>query len=315
MIKKASLYLICVIVILYTVRELLYIGIRKNQNGVYEKYKTVFLKENSYNVLFLGSSRTEMHFNTRIFDSITGMNSYNIGVTGATPRIAYSVLKAYCSKSKNPEYLIFDLDYHFLKYGIDTIRNFPRYFPFLQNDVLLQSFSSIDSRFNMFKYNAIYSLPFSNVRMLAASLHGWLGSVTKEDSSYYKGFTLVNYRDTIKQENVKPFYAFIHPMERLYIDSIIQYANTNSIKLLLLTSPMYCEVSTRVINKQQIISQLKNIARINHLRYSDFSLRPYSKRKGYFSDFYHMNGQGASLFTGEFALFFQQYSDKNSVNQ
>lgn len=298
---------------LFAVRELLYSGIRKNKSGVFEKYNTMFMKDANHNVLFLGSSRTEMHFNTQLFDSITGLNSYNIGVTGATPRIAYAVLKAYCSKHPMPKYLVFDLDYHFLKYGVDTIRNFPRYFPYLSNSVLLNGFNAIDSRFIMFKNNPVYALPFSNMRLLAASLHGWLGIEGREDTLYHKGFSKIVFRDTIKSTELSPFYAFIHPTERMYIDSIIHFTKANRIEMMLLSSPMYVNVNGSIINKPQIVRQLTNIATVNNLSYFDLSLRPYSSRKGYFADFYHMNAKGAALFTREFAPIFQQYFNKKTV--
>ena len=313
MIKKAVIYLVITILSLYAVREWLYSGLRNNKTGVFEKYNTIFTKKNSFDVLFMGSSRTEMHFNTKIFDSITGFESYNIGVTGATPRIAYGVLKAYCSKSQPPKYLIFDLDYHFLKYGIDTIKNFPRYFPFLDNEILLQQFKAIDNRFVNFKYNPFYSLPYSNVRSLAASLHGWLGIESREDSSYYKGFSKVVFRDTMKTVEVSPFYCYIHPVERNYIDSIILFSKEKSMKLVLISSPMHSAIKGAIINRSSIIAQLQRIAQINHLTYHDFSSRPYSSRLGFFTDFYHMNGHGAGVFTEEFSHYFQQYINKKTV--
>lgn len=274
----------------------------------------MFLKKNDYNVLFLGSSRVEKHFNTKIFDSITRLNSFNLGVTGATPRIAYGVLKAYCSKSKLPEYLIYDFDYHFLKYGIDTIKHFPRYFPFLDNTVLFQQFNQIDNRFCQFKNNPFYSLPFSNVRMLAASLHGWSGIEGAFDTTYYKGFTDLCFTDTLKKKMNKPFYGFIHPVERQYIDSIINFAAINNIKLLLVTSPMYAAVNSEMLNKKQVLEQLANIAQLNGLKYLDLSNQWFTDRMRYFTDYYHMTGEGADIFTCNFAQNFQQYFDKKPVN-
>lgn len=305
--------MVIILVLLFAVREILYTGIRKNESGVFEKYNTIFLKENNYEVLFLGSSRTETHFDTRIFDSVTGFNSFNLGVTGATPRISYGVLRAYCKNSRIPKYLIFDCDYHFLRYGIDTIRHFPRYFPFLNNDELYTQFKSIDSRFLQFKYNPVYSLPFANIRLMAASLHGWMHLPGKYDTTYYKGFTKVVFTDTLKQELNRPFYGFIHPVERAYLDSIIQYAKFNKIQLLLVTSPMYKSVSTEMRNKNQLVKQLNNIAETNRLIYIDLSQPAFNGQKKYFTDYYHMTADGAKLFTIDFSVNFQQYFDKKTV--
>lgn len=313
MIKRTVIYLFVFVIIIYAVREIVYSGVRKNKAGLYEKLNTMFLKKNAYDVVFLGSSRAETHFDPKIFDSITGAFSYNIGVTGGTPRISYGVLKAYCSKSKSPKHVVFDLDFHFLKKGVDTIRYFSRYFPYLDNEVLLKEFNGIDDRFISFKYNPLYSLPYSNIRMLAASLHGWLNRPGKYDSIYYKGYVNDVFQNPQKIEQ-KPFYGFIHPRERQYIDSIILFCKQAKIDLVLMTSPMYKGGEVAMLNKQSVVSQLKNIAIINKLEYWDMSKSAYSNRSDYFRDTYHMNGKGARLFTLGFAYNFLQYFDKKPVN-
>lgn len=267
----------------------------------------MFLKQNAYDVVFLGSSRAETHFNPRIFDSITGTFSYNLGVTGATPRIAFAVLKAYCHTSKMPKHIVFDVDFHFLKYGIDTIRHFPRYFPFLSNPALLSEFNSIDARFNSFRYNPIHSLPFSNIRMLAASLHGWFGKVGKYDTTYYKGYAGVIFNEFPLVKTNKPFYGFIHPRERAYIDSIIGFSRRNHINLILVSSPMYKGAEVEMLNKTAVVNQIKYIARINGIEYWDMSKSAYSTNEAYFTDNFHMTAAGARLFSLGYAFNFKQF--------
>jgi hypothetical protein len=314
LIRKVLVYVSLVVLALNGVRDLIYMGVLKNKNGVFEKYNTMFLKENNYNVLFLGSSRAEMHFDPNIFDSLTGKNSYNLGVTGATPRIAYKVLKAYCSKSKMPEYLVFDTDPHFLKYGVDTIRHFPRYFPFLDNDVLLKEFAQIDDRFLQFKYNPFYSLPYSNIGMISVALHGWLGIPGKYDTCYYKGFAGTVLDQELEEYPDKKFYSYFHLKERAYLDSIIYFSKAHNIRLILTTSPMYSGSRAEFCNKTQILSQFRNIAIINSLEYHDFSDFSLSNDPKTFVDYYHMNASGAKVFTGQFSAFFSQYFDKKVVN-
>jgi len=313
-IKKLILYLAVFIISLYAVREFIYTGTRKNSSGVFEKYNTIFLKKNLYDVLFLGSSRAETHFDPSVFDSLTGFNSYNLGVTGGTPRIAYSVLRAYCSASALPKYIIFDVDLHFLKYGVDTIRNFPNYFPFLNNDELLRRFSSIDKRFASFHYNPVHSLPYSGIGLLGASLHGWLGKTGKYDSLYYKGFMKNVFNKPMQVREVTKSYSYINPLERRYMDSIIIFSRKNGIELFLVTSPIYKGGSEHLANKEQVISQMKNIALINHLNYADFTETDFSHLAELFADPYHLTGKGAALFNRRFPLLFKQYSAQKNVN-
>lgn len=314
MIKRLILYTVIFIGGLYLLRELLYVGIRKNKSGIFEKYNSIFLKGNNHDVLFIGSSRVETHFDPHIFDSITGSNSFNIGITGGTPQLAFAVLKAYCSKSKMPAHLIFDVDFHFLKYGIDTVHHFPRYFPFLGNDVLFEEFQKIDKRFLSFKLNPMHSLPYSNLRILGASLHGWLGIPGKYDTLFYKGFQKTVFHDSLPTIPEKKYHSWINPVERQYMDSIILFARKNNIDLLLCTSPMYAGGTVELLNRDQIKKQIGDIALLNHLVYKDFSQMYFSDRRSCFSDYYHMTYTGSRLFSLEFSEWFLQYSREKSVN-
>ena len=124
MIKKIVIYFLLTTLFLYGLRKLHYRGLLKQTAGYYEKYNTAFINKNNFNVIFLGSSRAEMHYNTYIFDSLTKQNSFNLSLAGATPQVAFAALKAYLLNSKAPEYLFYEIDYHFLKYESNEIKNF-----------------------------------------------------------------------------------------------------------------------------------------------------------------------------------------------
>jgi len=183
LIKKIITYLTACICILFVYRSFLYFVIRKNKQGIFSKYNDVFLKEgNTYDVLFLGSSRAEMHFEPQIFDSITKLNSYNLGISGASVKLNFIVLKTYCHQHQKPKHIILNLDYFSLKSDSDMLNDFPRYFPYLNNDYLRAELNAVDDRFTSFYYNPFHSLPYTQIDFLSASLHGWLNISGKYDT-------------------------------------------------------------------------------------------------------------------------------------
>ena len=149
--KRAIAYLSISIFIAYLTREVLYKGVRNNKNGEYHKLTAIFQKHNLYNAIFIGSSRAESHFNPQIIDSITHLNSFNIGIAGATMPIILGCLEAYLQNSKSPKYVIMNIDFQSFDRNKDTIYNFPRYFPYLDNDKLYNSLNKLDARFLFFK--------------------------------------------------------------------------------------------------------------------------------------------------------------------
>lgn len=283
-------------------------GLRMNKKGVFDKYNTLFLKKNTYTALILGSSRAEMHTNVILLDSLTGLNTFNAGVSGASTRVAFAVLKAYTVKSKMPKTVFLECDFHINHLLTDTIFNFPRYFPYLSNTVLYDEFKAIDPRFSQFKYNPFYCLPFLGIPYINPSLNGWFHKEGKYDASYKNGFFKNTEIDHYDHFNTKQYFGFINKETRHYLDSIIVFCRKKNVQLVFTMSPAYVKAQHEVLNKRQIIEQYKNIAFINHLplfNYSDDSTLIYNK--SYFEDNYHMLYSGALIYTQKIA------SDFNNI--
>ena len=266
-----------------------------------------------YDALFLGSSRVEMHYNTYLFDSLTKQNSFNLSLAGATPQVAFAALKTYLQSSKAPGYLLYELDYHFLKYISNEVKEFNNYFPFLSNKTLLTEFNNIDKRMTQFYYNPYYSWPYTGFKNMSTSLHGWLNIPNKTDSLYYKGYLKEVLRPVLNYIPVKKYYTFFNITDRNYLDSIITICKKNNIKIILLSSPIFAGGKVDLLNKTQIISQLNNIATINKIKYYDLSSLPFSKERNCFMDHYHLNYTGATKYTLFLSRFFNNKINTNSL--
>lgn len=284
---------------------MLYTGIKKNKQGVFNKYNELFLKEgNTYDVLFLGSSRAEMHFNPKVFDENAGLNSYNMGMSGASPKISLALLKTYCHQHQKPKYIIFNIDYFSLQNDTDRLNDFPRYFPYLKNSYLRHELNQMDNRFNSFYYNPLHSLPYTQIDYLSNSLHGWLNISGKYDTLMYKGYQTSELKRLNTEDEPRPIYSFISMKNRDYIDSIILFTKTNNIKLTLITSPVLGGGKKNVINKSALTNQLKNIAYTNHINYFDYTDSLNYQNPELFADYFHLNRQGAIKLSKSISLVF-----------
>ncbi|MBC7695930.1 MAG: hypothetical protein H7141_10855 [Burkholderiales bacterium] len=280
-------------------------GIRKNQSGIYNKYNELFLKQgNTYDVLFLGSSRAEMHYNPKVFDSITGLSSYNLGISGASPKISLALLKTYCTQHQKPKFIIFNIDYFSLQNDTDRINDFPRYFPYLNNKNLRMELQKMDNRFNSFYYNPLHSLPYTQVEYLSASLHGWFDIPGKYDTLMYKGFQTSITSKFNNSDSLQPKYSFISNKNRKYIDSLILFTKENNIRLTFVTSPVYGGGEKNVLNKTALVTQLKNIASIHHISYLDYTDSLDYRNPMFYADFLHLNHEGAGVFSKSISLAF-----------
>lgn len=302
MIKKIIIYTIAVIALAYALQWFVLEGLRRNKEGIYEKYNTIFFKQNSYSTIMMGSSRMFMHLDNNLFDSLTQSNSYNIGLPGATMRLSYACLRAYCVKSKIPQQVFLELDYQISHITTDTIYNFSTYFPFLQNEVLYQQFKTIDKRFVQFKYNPFYELPFLGINSLSASLNGWTKRSGYYDHYFKKGFfkneLYDDYNHVLRINKDKT----MSEETKSYLDSTVVFCKKHQIKLFFTMSPAYKDAINGLKHKETIIKQFEDLAKkegITVFNYSKDSL--ISNNKSYFEDSFHMLYPGARIYTQKIA--------------
>jgi hypothetical protein len=298
LIRKISIYTFIFVISIYSFEWFILSGLRKSPKGMYEKLNTTFLKQNSFDVIFLGSSRMFMHLDNRLYDSVFNTNSYNIGLAGATTRISYITLKSYLVNSQKPKTLYFELDYHISHLETDSIFNFSTYIPFLQNKTLYSEFNKIDSRFFHFKYNPIYSLPHIGTGGFGASLNTWFGRTGMYDQFFEKGFFENKIKDNFGMAGHVNKNAKIGSETKMYLDSMIRFCQNNQIELIFTISPAYKNVSIDIPQHQKVITSLKKIAAKNTIRTYDFSSDlELISTESYFEDNYHMYYEGARKYT------------------
>jgi hypothetical protein len=281
---------------LYGFRALHYKGLLKTR-GYYAKYKAAFLQKNDYDLVFLGSSRIEMHYDTRAADSCSGKNSFNLGLPGATVHEAYVAFKAYLLNNKPPKDLVYEIDFHAMMEKTTGFMEFNNFFPFLKNPVLLEELNRIDPRMKWFYRLPYLSLPYTGFKNLSTSVHGWLDLPLETDAYYYKGFFMDTIRPHLDYEKTVPKWSYINVSERDYLDSLVLLCKKNETKITFMTSPLFAGGYLDVANSQQITGQIRNIAQIHGIDYYNFSSLPFCNRRDLFLNHAHMNYKGTQLFT------------------
>jgi len=307
--RKIALYILAVICVAYIAREFIYYGLRKNKSGEFEKLTTIFIRQNNYDGLIIGSSRAESHFVPRVMDSLMHTSCYNAGLAGASPQLSLAALRAYISHSKTPSFVVFNIDLNLLDIETDTVRSFPKYFPFLGNDAFYQDVKRIDPRFRYFKWLPFYSLPYMNDYYLSNAMHGWMGIETEHDHLYEKGFIpeLVHVDSDLDQLNYQPQSIVISDKFKKCFTSLVKECSVNDVKLILVITPLYVKESASIADKAELISDIRAMATFNNLPLFDYTTDDICNHKEYFSNPRHLNKKGAILFTTEFAGQLSQY--------
>lgn len=295
--KRVITYLLLFIISLYAIRSFHYANLLSVNEGYYDKYKTVFLESNKYDLLFLGSSRAQMHYNTAMIDSNWKCNSFNLSYNGANIHQAFILLKCYLAKSMPPKVIFYEMDYHVFKTHEEEWMDFQNLFPFLKDEKTLDFLGSCDRRYSYAYYLPFYSLPQTGIKNFSTGMHYFFKRKLDNDHLYYKGY----YRNCVQPNlNYKPTnirYQWINKTDRDYLDSLIYLCKDKHIKLNLISSPIFGGGKLDVMNHVQLINQLKNIAFFNGLRYINYSSLPFCNQRDLFIDHHHLNANGSDLFT------------------
>ena len=306
--KKIVFYVLLVIILAYAWRELTYIGIRKNEIGEYDKLNTIFLKKNNFSTLVIGSSRAETHIVPSIIDSITGQNTFNMGMEGEFMPLVFGILKAYLVHSDAPKNIIINIDYHPYT-GKVVVNRFPRFYSYLGNDALYKSLCKAEPRYLWFKWNPFYSMSFFNDQYLYASVRGYAGIKSRFDKSFDKGYVAgtPEFQQIFDTIHYVPFHSL--PEKDIFenFDSIINICKKKKINLIPVVTPMYCKGTAAVINKKELINEFAEMIKRNNLSFLDYSTDSMCYDTAWFSDPYHLNKKGSEFFSWKFAKDLQQY--------
>jgi hypothetical protein len=309
--RRALIYLVIAIGLLYLIRELEYMGVRKAENGEFAKLRTTFLEENNFDLIVIGSSRAECQFYTPIIDSATGLNCYNIGMTGATMPFIASTLEAYLVHSKAPKYVVLNLDLHSLGDNNDTVYRFPRYFAFLSNEKLYEGLQARDGRFVFFRWLPFYSMPYFNNRYVSNSVHGWLNTPTQFDDDYEKGFSPSipdpTWGDLDTAIMVSPA---IPSAVWDGVKKIKRLCTENNCELIFVISPLYRRQQAVVKSYDRSYNELLEYAAQNQIAWIHPDDKMLSYNKQYYNDPAHLTKEGAKIFTRSFSADLVQYLDK-----
>lgn len=295
--KRVITYLILFTLLLYGIRAFHYNNLLSVNEGYYDKYKTAFLKSNKYDLLILGSSRAQMHYNTATIDSLWNCNSFNLSYNGANIQQAFILLKCYLAKSIPPKVLFYEMDYHVFKTHEEGWMDFQNLFPFLEDDCTFHFLRSSDKRFIYARYFPFYSLPHTGIKNFSTGINYFLGKNLYHDHLYYKGYFKNSVQPSLNYKPTKRMYQWINKTDRDYLDSLIFICKDNDIQLNLISSPIFGGGKLDVINHTQLMKQINNVTSLNGLKFINYSSLSFCNQRNLFIDHHHLNARGSDLFT------------------
>ena len=263
------------------------------------KNEFLFLKDTTtYDVLLLGSSRMKNNVNPMVLDSVTGLNTFNAGSSGANAVEVYTILESYLLKHKPPQTVVLALDLFSLE-SQNALQYYPTYITCNTSPPIETALKTEGVHTSLYKI-----VPFLKIVELNDYYKGVVYKAAKGETDiaggdfYYKGF-VSNTEQVILDEHPGPRLKFgITEKGLIAVNDIIHKCEMNNITLVFCYAPEYKQLNIRSsLNGVELLALYDSIATVNnipflHDEYLDINYMP-----ELFANNGHLNRDGADVYS------------------
>ena len=284
--------------IAYTLQYVIDDGLKKsNFSATYYDWHQLYQSKINADVIIQGSSRARTQISPKAFEDHFKLSTFNLGMDGTSFPLENYRFKEYLKYNNKPKYIIQVIDAQifapvlkfdnkqFIPYlNAEALKHFgdsatlktldiylPLYkyihFPGAVDAGLTHFFSTESEKTNNYKGYQSFDKPYASAEL------------AKVLRKYPKGFTT--------SINKQVWADFIH---------FIQYCKQNSIRLILVYTPVYKDYQRLILNSKQITSQFATTASRYGIEYLDYSQDSIGADSSLFFDYYHLNKKGVTLF-------------------
>lgn len=271
--------------------------LKNTEKGDWGRNNYIF-NEVNHDIVILGSSRAIHHYDPKIFADTLGMSCYNCGEDGMGILLMYARYRAIEAR-KTPKVVIYEIlpEYDLLK-ETDNLKYLKFLRPYTNNPV-------IDSLVNRLSKTEKYKLlsggyRFNSVFVDILAQRYSNASETAKDYTYMPsdqklGYISQDRLNDLSQANSVHDFAYDDVKLDFLEDLMVRCTKSNT-KLFVTASPKFYSTSDSEFLSIKKLCVKYGVPFINH--YCD---KDYSMNSNLFADIYHLNKNGADIFSSQLA--------------
>lgn len=249
------------------------------------------IRECNADILIMGSSRANHHYNPQIISDSLGLSCYNLGIDGSGAILMDGFYRLITQRYV-PKFIIYELTPSFDLYKYAGDANNTRYLtqlkPYYRERCLKQLFDDVDGRERIKLFSGLYRYNTTCLNLFRS----FIGSSTTEGNGYLplKG-EMKDYKPSeVAEDNT------IDTLKVNYFRQFIRDCKESGTKLLFVMSPRFG--ATTSIEYQPLF----DICKQEGCEVLDYYCNPlFVETNKYFKDSFHMNCDGADAFTASVA--------------
>lgn len=254
-------------------------------------------------ILIHGPSRAVYHANSNIIEDSTNLKTYNLALNASAINEQLLIFQLYLNHNKVPKIIALEVHRGYLREAANLFLHSSNYVPFLDEDNILRQIKEQDNfLYQLNHFSGLKYFYYSN-NLLSEIMKGGLQFMRgSKEVSFNKGFQAKNkeWISGLPPYKHRPA-RFDHSKKLLQgYKEFIQLAQKKGIEVILFTAPFYKEP----FYEDTIIHDLAEEYKVPYWQYNHM---PLNQDTAFFYDATHLNNQGATLFSMEFANDIKDY--------
>ena len=230
-------------------------GLRRTDCYRYQVFNDIFKDNLNYDMLFMGNSRSFMHFNPRIIDSICHVNSYNLGLGGYAIKTQISEYHCYKAHNGTPKTIVQQVDFMTLNMEEDIRHQHDseRFFPTVYDKTMRGELKQLGYGFwelycPLYRYNGYQ-------KVIKDGLLEYLGIKHYVEKPAYKGYRpkkgLWNGKNVASMDSIN---SLMNKKAIALFERYLDECKNDGVYVLLVNSPVYSQTTKKV----------KDLDKLNH---------------------------------------------------
>lgn len=261
-----------------------------------QEWNDIYQSKVDADIIMLGNSRAWVHLNPRVFDSVTGLRSYNLGIDAYALDFQLARFWSCVANNRKPTFVIQNIDPFTLRKSHTVDYEKEQFLPYLdktevRHQLISNGLGWEDRFLPMFKYRGRRKIVFREFNDMYL--------VPEPEARKFRGFKGQHIHwsqdfSNFKKDNTEIDLSYQADMIR-ELESMIGYCAKNNITVILAYLPMYDESLPMVKEKYRLDSLMNSFQEKYPQKcyYMDYSTTGFSGDTTYFYNATHLNYIGA----------------------
>lgn len=248
-------------------------------------------------IMILGDSRAQHHYDTRILSDSVHLSCYNAGIDGSSIFLPYSIIKI-ALKRYTPKIIIIEFGPSSLNYIAQDYEKLSILLPYYKICPELKSLVLKKSPWERIKLiSSIY--PFNSLILNILRFNTSLDAKRKwEINGYIPIKDRQMNKAMIKPETVTSDLPQIDPNKITVLQEIIKICKSRKIELYFINSPIFRSKPAPMLKISELTKQEIDTLKKMKANYIDYSDEPhFIGQMQFFADPIHLNEKGATLYS------------------